>query len=272
MASQFLVDLVTDLRLSDTESAVLLQAGVQSAEDVDSLLSSFPSLGTPPGAGGPALQVARISNAVALRVGASYTTARGLMMAAPPSVGFGAQPPPRSVMTLGTQIGMPAPALPAVGAPPTSGGNVDLRLANWPVKDQGQRGTCVAFGTAACFEHHMGQPQPSAPSDQSEQFLYWAIKTAHDPYPNKHGTWLRFARDGLRSHGICRESRHPYQQVPSTMIAGPNPSNLAMQDAAANKHAGATQVTNQTAPRRGCLPLCGAETWSLHLSRYSRTR
>ncbi len=177
MASQFVVDLVASLGLSDTESAVLSQAGVRSAEDVDSLLSSFPSLGTPPGAGGPALQVARISNAVAQRIGASYTTARGLMMAAPPSVGFGAQPPPRTVMTPGTQIGMPAPALPAVGAPPTSGGNVDLRLANWPVKDQGQRGTCVAFGTAACFEHHMAQPQQGAPSDRSEQFLYWAIKT-----------------------------------------------------------------------------------------------
>lgn len=245
MASEFLNDLATDLNLSAIERAILSQAGVRSAEEVDSLLTAFPSLGMPPG-GAPALPVARLSNTVAQRLGASYAMARSAMAAtAPPPVRFGALPPPRSVMTPGSRVGLPPLALPPIGASPTSGGSVDLRLANWHVRNQGDRGTCVAFATAACFEHFQAQVPSGALSDRAEQFLYWVIKTStQDPIPTQHGTWLRFARDGLISHGLCREALQPYHPVPDSMIAGLAPGVPALQDGMANRHASATQISN----------------------------
>ena len=40
-----------------------------------------------------------------------------------------------------------------------------------PVRDRGQRGTCVAFGSVALREYLLGSQD-----DFSEQFLYWACK------------------------------------------------------------------------------------------------
>jgi hypothetical protein len=50
--------------------------------------------------------------------------------------------------------------------------------------------------------------------DQSEQFLYWDIKT-NSPDPDKliDGTWIEFAFSSLQNAGICSEHTWPYNMV-----------------------------------------------------------
>jgi C1A family cysteine protease len=84
---------------------------------------------------------------------------------------------------------------------------------NWapempPIRDQGQRGTCVAFGATAVneFPH-------SRPIDLSEQYLYARIKQI-DGVPNECGTWLAKAVVVLAANGECREALMPYNPNP----------------------------------------------------------
>jgi len=77
-----------------------------------------------------------------------------------------------------------------------------------PIRDQGGRGTCVAFGTLAAFETNT--------DDYSEQFVY-AICKQRDGRPNEEGTWLAISYPVVRDLGVCQEATLPYN--PNT-IAG----------------------------------------------------
>ena len=121
------------------------------------------------------------------------------------------------------------PASTSSNAPPTYS-ELDNRLREWPVKDQGNSGTCVSFAVAACLEIQIQR------RDLSEQFLYWAIKANHDPLPDQNGTLLIHARSALSKDGICTESLCPYDPaaIPDgTFQGGPKPLHAAVTDAAA---------------------------------------
>jgi hypothetical protein len=72
-----------------------------------------------------------------------------------------------------------------------------------PVRDQGQRGTCVAFGTVALREFLLGSRD-----DLAEQFLYWACKEL-DGHPGP-GTYIHTAMSALAQYGVCQEAIWPY--------------------------------------------------------------
>jgi hypothetical protein len=72
-----------------------------------------------------------------------------------------------------------------------------------PVRDQGQRGTCVAFGAVALREFLMDRR-----NDLSEQFLYWACKEL-DGHPGP-GTYIHTAMSALSQYGVCLEATWPY--------------------------------------------------------------
>jgi len=72
-----------------------------------------------------------------------------------------------------------------------------------PVRDQGQRGTCVAFASVALREYLLGSQD-----DLSEQFLYWACKEL-DGYPGA-GTYIHTAMSAFAEYGVCREALWPY--------------------------------------------------------------
>lgn len=72
-----------------------------------------------------------------------------------------------------------------------------------PVRDQGERGTCVAFGAVALREFLAGGGE-----DLSEQFLYWACKEL-DGHPGP-GTFIHTAMSALAQYGVCVESAWPY--------------------------------------------------------------
>jgi C1A family cysteine protease len=92
--------------------------------------------------------------------------------------------------------------------------NANLINQMQPIKDQGDRGTCVAHASGAMAEHYWrGRAQVI---DLSRQFLYWDCKQ-HDGDPNAEGTWVAVAVDRLTADGCCLEQTWAY--VP-TVIAG----------------------------------------------------
>jgi len=72
-----------------------------------------------------------------------------------------------------------------------------------PVRDQGQRGTCVAFGSVALREFLLDDR-----CDLSEQFLYWACKEL-DGHPGP-GTYIHTAMSAFAQYGVCLQPLWPY--------------------------------------------------------------
>jgi len=118
---------------------------------------------------------------------------------------------PRSQEDVLTKLGQPQivgntiSGLPAV-RPIQQPKDINVATTTWPVRNQGARGTCVAFATSAVCDH-------SATGDRrySPQFLYWATKTGGlDNVPNVDGTRIEWACEALARAGICVEGDWPY--------------------------------------------------------------
>jgi hypothetical protein len=249
-SSDFVEKISQQFGLLPIEIAVLRSSGVQSFEDIDSLLRNFPSIAK------AGVRVPQLSSAMARQTGAHFT-ALATNIAKPltrPIVARGAAYPQNAQCTPGTLVPIPPPTAASAPPPPPPGagaaGSIDVRPPGWRVRNQGNRGTCVAFASTACVEHYIGSP--GVPPDLSEQFLYCLIKTnTGDPHPNADGTLLEYARDALSTDGICDESLWPYV---GTAIAGNisqagggNPSASATAAAKSHKYTAASyQVFNSS--------------------------
>jgi len=146
------------------------------------------------------------------------TYALGLELTAAPaevSVGVGRE-------VEGTLAGEYQP-VPAIGA--------DVSLIDGhmpPIRDQGERGTCVAFATVAVLEYMLHRAR-GAPQDLSEQYLYWNVKRT-DGY-SREGTWLEFSFPLARRDGVCRDDLWPYEpdKRPNDLTHGDPPDPQACQ-------------------------------------------
>jgi len=151
--------------------------------------------------------------------------------------------------TLGCEIDLETPppsedeslAAGALGGPSPGPGNVAApsppplpASVNWinshmpPIKDQGTRGTCVAFTGAACLEYHLSRFGAQPGLDLSEQFAFWnMVETTGDRN-------LLALYPLLESDGICREVTWRYYPNPiaGNGSQGPPPSK-ALAEAAA---------------------------------------
>jgi C1A family cysteine protease len=246
MPNAYVQDLAHTAKLSDDEIAILSAAGVRSAEDVDALLSSFPSLAN------LGVRLPDISNAVSQSLNQTYANLAASGEMETQTLVLGAAPPEETAYTIDT----PAPGVEAyagngaaiAGAAPAPS-DVDLRLADWPVRNQADRGTCVAFGSTACVEHFYAASE-GAITDLSEQFLYRAIKTdSNDPDKTHDGTWLQYARDMLEYEGICAEDLWPYVGTVVDPVSGAtdsNPTQDAVSDAASREPVASCCVRNPT--------------------------
>jgi len=99
-----------------------------------------------------------------------------------------------------------------------------------PVRDQKERGTCVAHACAAVREYLLG-PDASAAANLSEQYLYWACKEK-DNWPGE-GTWIKVGMEVLQAQGICPEPVWPYNPKKVADNEGQGPAPADAQEAAA---------------------------------------
>lgn len=88
------------------------------------------------------------------------------------------------------------------GAVPTS----DLRGSLGPIRDQGQRGTCLAFAVTAA--HEVARTSGSPSDDLSEEALYWGCKRSDGNW--SHGTTFRSAATAIGRWGQPLEVAWPY--------------------------------------------------------------
>lgn len=98
---------------------------------------------------------------------------------------------------------------------------VDFRQKSGPIRNQGQRGTCVAFATIALreilFEQNKRIPL-------SQQLQYWHCKQ-RDGSPTSEGTYLKIGMDVLKEYGACIEKLWPYnlKRIKNNESQGPPP-------------------------------------------------
>lgn len=89
--------------------------------------------------------------------------------------------------------------------------SVDLAKSLMPVRDQGNRPTCVAFAATAMWEHIV-QIEEKLEEPFSPQHLYCRCKE-EDGFPGG-GTHPAVALALLSQDGVCRESVWPYDPLP----------------------------------------------------------
>jgi hypothetical protein len=155
--------------------------------------------------------------------------------ALPPMMAAAAAAPAQTRFALGALEPTPAIAaeiaaatvdLPAAAAPLPP--NISHAAVMPPIRNQGGRGTCVAFAMTALHEFH--RAAAGGTDDLSEQFLYHLTKLV-DGAPNVCGTWNVKAAQILQSIGECREVIWGYNGVQPCNNNGVEPAD-ARQDAA----------------------------------------
>jgi Papain family cysteine protease len=82
---------------------------------------------------------------------------------------------------------------------------VDLRAVLAPVRDQGRRGTCLAFAVTAT--HEVWRSAGSPPEDLSEEALYWGCKRTD-------GNWTAGTTFGSASTALARWGQPPEADWP----------------------------------------------------------
>lgn len=121
-----------------------------------------------------------------------------------------------------------APSIPLAGAPAGAAANVNLIPTMPAIRDQGDRGTCVAHAALAVYEQFLHTN--GATHDLSEQFLYWNCKR-NDGIPTLEGTWLGVAFPLLKRDGCCLENTWQYNPaiVQHNEGQGPPPSGAQLE-------------------------------------------
>ena len=101
----------------------------------------------------------------------------------------------------------------------------DCRHNLRPVRDQGRRGTCVAFASTAAHEHTRAARRGQLADDLSVELLFWRCKQLDANTTD--GTTFTSARDALADPGQCGESDWPYAAARDLAAAYDPPSSVA---------------------------------------------
>jgi C1A family cysteine protease len=231
------------VEVTATETRVFDEVTIQSPEDLLSLLWNFPSL-----AQRGMVNAAKLSGFAAPQTPSfiAMMSNEGLLADQPRTFALGAAAPEESTVNIGTaqEDILRTPPATTLDVP----GTIDKRSGmSWPVRDQGQRGTCVAHAVTALREHLAFRETGQLP-DLSEQFLFWATKTrTADPMPNADGTWIRYAVEALKNDGACQESDWPYNGTPMfgnvTQSSPGVPTPTAISNAKSFQHTAATYAS-----------------------------
>lgn len=118
---------------------------------------------------------------------------------------------------------------PSLSLPPASvQATVNMINDMPPIRNQKNRGTCVAHAALSAYEHFLNVN--GAFHEMSEQFLYWNCKR-NDGIPNEEGTWLAYAVPLLKRDGCCLEDTWAYnpEPIPNNEGQGPPPANAQIE-------------------------------------------
>lgn len=126
---------------------------------------------------------------------------------------------------------------------------IDCRPQLRAIRDQGHRGTCVAFAVTAVHEHARTVRRGALADDLSVELLFWRAKQLDGLAGD--GTNFGAARDALRDPGQCDGARWPYQPLPVAPAAS-NPPAAAL-DVGDLKRATMTSIGIDTATITGAL-------------------
>lgn len=233
--SRGVLDALAQAGVPEKDLAVLDQSGARTPETILALASAFPGI-----AREGLVDFARITGALAQVAGDQYARAveamsREAQERSVESFAFGALAPADDDWNKGASVpfaasftGM-AEALAPTMVPVCDG---------WAVRNQADRGTCVAFATCAAIEQTRCR-EGHGVGDLSEQFTYWAIKTEpHEPFPNQDGSTLEFGGRSLQRRGHCDEGDWAYNPSPGQTVdqGGPGiPSQALLLKAAGNR-------------------------------------
>ena len=195
--------------------AVLDASGVSTHQDLLSLFWNFPSLSTRFGFDVPSLSNYAAQQSVGF-LGA--VRAAEIAPGEPREFPLGAGAPAETPFRVGYEVPLSVKATSAenqAGRDP-----VPLMSSEtlWPVRNQGQRGTCVAFALSAMLE--AAGSAASRSTQLSPQLLFWATKHhGGDPSPNTDGTFLSYGVEALAKVGICKEDVWAYdgQVIPGNV-------------------------------------------------------
>ena len=210
--------------------AIFDAIGATNVDELYSALVAFPSLAGTDGFDFP--HVTTIAHSVSGKVLANFMEENAQFVHSSNQISFslGATPPSDSQWSINVQVPLPVSS---EVASPTEHEAPSVQVGNqvdcpWPVKDQGQRGTCVAFAVAALREARLCKIKKFI-TPLSEQFLYWATKSKYCTNPNTDGTRIRHAVTALKMDGICTEQVCHYNPAPgpSPAQAAPSPQAIA---------------------------------------------
>lgn len=233
-------ELSKELDLDASQEEFLFLSGARTPEQLYAVLSSFPRVGA------KQVNLPAVSDRL-FRIGGSRLANFARESSAQaregtPRFALGAMAPREAHWQVDTIVPPPGDLMPALqrldASRPAGDEDIDARrCAPWPVRNQGRRGTCVAFALAAVREA-LSCGEGGANTDLSEQLLYWATKREPgEPAPGQDGTWIEFAARALAGTGICTEVHWPYD--PTVLPGNPghdggaDPSAPALQDARA---------------------------------------
>jgi len=224
----YLAELHARSQIDSDEYEALIPTGAQSAEELYALTLHFPLLVA---AALPTRNLAKISALAAQRSTLAFRNAALSRSAAPVVFAHGADQPPNVPFPIGARSSTNLHSLSAgngTSPPQRIDHHTAWRNVGWPVRDQGQRGTCVAHALAACVETlPTASTAPAQIADRSEQFLYWGAKQ-YDLSPTD-GTLHGHALTALQKLGLCDEALWPYVRLPAGGVVhqGPPPPGAA---------------------------------------------
>ena len=121
-----------------------------------------------------------------------------------PLMPLGINQPPAGAKAAAAPSGLASTGKPAI---------VDHTLDQTPVKDQGDRPTCVSFALLAALEALFARSHGGKEINLSEQYAHWLCMSSQGKTQCDSGPYTVQAAVCLHQAGVCEEALAPYQDI-----------------------------------------------------------
>ena len=132
-----------------------------------------------------------------------------------------------------------------------------------PVRDQGRRGTCIAFAATTVHEHARLCRRGTISPELSVELLFWRCKQL-DGRSSEDGTNFNAARAALADPGQCAETSWPYNPCRNHTRGYAPPASATRSDELRRSTMSVLRATPETVStflHQGGTVLAGIELW-----------